>query len=137
MSIIKRRTVSIAALLIGIAFFIPGKGGAQDSWRTVRIETDEQRFVPDRITLKAGQPVKLEIKNIGNEEHEFRSPLLKGPLIEVLSNGVIVKSRDIHSIIVEYQSTATIKWLSPEPGEYHFECRIPSHHGMDGVITVK
>ena len=110
---------------------------AQDSWRTVRVETDEYRFVPNRIQLEAGQPVRLEIHNIGNEEHEFRSRFLSGSLIEVLGNGVIVKATDIHSVIVETGSTATIKWLSPEAGVYFFECRIPSHHGMDGMIIVE
>jgi len=38
---------------------------------------------------------------------------------------------------VDNGSTATIKWLSPEPGTYIFECRIPSHHGMDGAIIVE
>lgn len=110
---------------------------AEDPWRTVRIDLDEYRFTPDRITLRAGEPVRIELHNIGNEDHEFRSPLFAGPLIEVKSGGVTVSGTGIHSVLVDNGSTAVIQWLSPEPGTYLFECRIPSHHGMDGEIVVK
>ena len=116
---------------------LPSEIQAKDPWKTVRIDADEYRFIPNRITLKAGEPVRIEVHNLGNEEHEFRSSFFNGPLIEVLGNGVIVKGTNIHSIMVETKSSATIKWLSPETGEYFFECRVPSHHGMDGVIIVE
>jgi uncharacterized cupredoxin-like copper-binding protein len=132
----KYRIQWLAVVLI-LGAVLAADGQAQDPWKTVRLETDEYRFVPNRIQLEAGQPARLEIRNIGNEEHEFRSRFLSGSLIEVLGNGVIVKATDIHSVIVETGSTAVIKWLSPEAGIYFFECRIPSHHGMDGTIIVK
>ena len=122
--------------LLIFGLLLPSEIQANDPWRTIRIDADEYRFIPNRITLKAGEAVRIEVHNLGNEEHEFRSNLFKGPLIEILGKGVIVKGTNIHSIMVETKSKATIKWLSPEPGEYFFECRIPSHHGMDGVFTV-
>jgi uncharacterized cupredoxin-like copper-binding protein len=133
----KNYGIGIAVFCVCVGFLMPPPGLANGAWKTVRIESDEHRFVPNRITLKAGEPVQLEIHNIGNEEHEFRSGLFKGPLVEVHGNGVIVKSTDVHSVIVGYRATALIRWLSPEPGRYYFECRIPSHHGMDGEIVVE
>jgi uncharacterized cupredoxin-like copper-binding protein len=117
--------------------FQPVATWAQDPWRTVRIEMDEYRFEPAEIKLRAGQPVVIELHNKGNEDHEFRSRLFHGPLINVEGGGVTVSGTGIQSVLVDNGATAAIKWLSPEPGTYIFECRIPSHHGMDGVIVVE
>lgn len=124
-------------LSAAFALFHPGLTLAQDPWKTVRIEVDEYHFDPPRITLRAGEPVRIELHNIGNEDHEFRSRLFNGPLIDVAGGGVTVSGTGIQTVLVDNGSTATIKWLSPEPGTYIFECRIPSHHGMDGVIIVE
>ena len=133
----RKQWVILIVLVLALGQVLATDSLSQDPWITVRMETDEYRFVPNQIRLEAGQPVRFEIHNIGNEEHEFRSRLLSGPLIEILGNGVIVKGTEIHSIVVENGSKATIKWLSPEAGTYFFECRIPSHLGMDGTIIVE
>ena len=129
--------ICITIISAGLGTAFSQKGHGQDSWRTIQIEADEYRFVPNEIILEEGQPVKIEIRNNGNEEHEFRSRFMTGPLIEVEGTEISVKGTAIHSIIVQSGATGTVKWLSPSAGTYHFECRIPSHHGMDGVITVE
>ena len=131
------RRVLLSLCITAAACAIGGGARAQDPWKTISIEVDEYRFHPDRITLRAGEPVRLELHNIGNEDHEFRSRLFDGPLIDVVGAGVTVSGTGIQSVLVDNGSTAVIKWLSPEPGTYIFECRIPSHHGMDGVIIVE
>jgi uncharacterized cupredoxin-like copper-binding protein len=132
-----RTAGGIVFLFLILSSALAGSARAQDMWRTVQIEMNEYRFHPDKITLKAGEPVRIELHNIGNEDHEFRSRLFDGPLIDVEGNGVTVSGTGIKSVLVDNGATAAIKWLSPEPGTYVFECRIPSHHGMDGVIVVE
>jgi len=129
--------IQTAVILLGLGVALAVRSPAQELWQTVRIEADEYRFVPNRIKLAAGKPVKIEIYNSGNEQHEFRSRLLEGHLIEVEGQGVGVRGIGIQSIMIEKGATATIQWLSPTPDTYEFECRIPSHHGMDGTIVVE
>jgi uncharacterized cupredoxin-like copper-binding protein len=126
-----------AAIVPILGLVLTAGSPAQESWQTVRIEADEYRFVPNRIQLSAGKPVMIEIRNTGNEQHEFRSRLFRQTMIEVEGSGLTVKGSGIHSILIEKSTTATIKWLSPAAGSYDFECRIPSHHGMDGTIVVE
>ena len=135
MTLVKWYPITALIMVIGLSMADDGHG--QDSWRNIQMEADEYRFVPNEIILEEGQPVKIEIRNNGNEEHEFRSRFMTGPLIEVEGPGLSVKGTAIHSIIVQSGATGTVKWLSPSAGTYHFECRIPSHHGMDGIITVE
>lgn len=126
---------TIFALGLGLA--LATEGFAQEPWQTVRIEADEYRFVPNHIKLTTGKPVVIEIHNSGNEQHEFRSRFLEGSPIEIEGPGITVKGAGIHSILIEKDATVTLKWLSPTLGIYEFECRIPSHHGMDGTIIVE
>ena len=125
-----------AAIALGLVWGLTVGSDAQD-WQTVRIEADEYRFVPNRIQIRSEQPAKIEIKNVGNEQHEFRSKLLEESPVEVEGGGLVVKGAGIHSILIEKGATAMIKWTSPAPGLYDFECRIPSHHGMDGTIQME
>lgn len=126
-----------AILLMISGWLLTGKASAHESWQTVEIKADEYRFVPNSIKLAASKPVRIEIHNSGNEQHEFRSRLLESHFMEVEGQGVAVRGSGIQSILIEKGTTATIRWLSPEPGTYEFECRIPSHHGMDGTILVE
>ena len=125
-----------AAIAFGLVWGLAVGSHAQE-WETVRIEADEYRFVPNRIKPAAGQPVRIEIHNSGNEQHEFRSRLLESHFVEIEGGGVTIQGTGIHSILIEKGTIATIQWLSPTRGTYEFECRIPSHHGMDGTIIVE
>lgn len=106
-------------------------------WQVVRVVADEYRFTPSHVTAVAGLPLRIEIENRGSEQHEFRSRLLREHLADVELAGGTVRGRGVESVVVEERRTAVIKILAPAAGQYDFECRIPSHHGMDGVIVIR
>ena len=110
---------------------------SQDSWQTVEIRAEEYRFLPNRIRIEAGRPLRLIIINEGNEPHRFRSSLFNNRMIEVKFGENVVRGAGIERIDIVPGAEATIELLSPPAGEFYFECRIPSHHGMDGLILIQ
>lgn len=131
--------VCLAALLSAPSARLSAADSAPpaDDWQVVRIVADEYRFVPAAITVAAGRPLRVEIDNRGSEQHEFRSRLLRDHPADVELPGGMVRGRGLESLVVEERRTAVIKILAPVAGRYDFECRIPSHHGMDGVIQIR
>ncbi len=109
----------------------------ENDWQVVRIVSEEYRFTPSKILLDTRQPIRIEITNHGHEQHEFRSSLFRDQLIDVETDAAVVRSKDLVSIIIEENHTAVIKIIAPPAGRFDFECRIPSHHGMDGTIEVR
>ena len=130
------RTAVAVAVILGIGLAQGSSVPAQDPWQTIEIKADEYRFIPNRIQVKAHQPLRLVISNIGNEPHRFQSTLFKDQMIEVEIGNSVVRGPGIDGVDVTPGGTVSIKILSPPPGEYDFQCRIPSHHGMDGVLTI-
>jgi uncharacterized cupredoxin-like copper-binding protein len=110
---------------------------AQAQWQTVEIRADEYSFTPNRIHVKAHQPMELIVVNVGHEPHQFRSSLFKNQLIEVKIGENDVRGRGIEIVDIAAGATARIRLLSPPPGQFDFQCRIPSHHGMDGLILIE
>lgn len=127
---------AVAGLTIGFPLG-PGSIHAQTGWHSVEIKADEYSFSPRRIQAKANHPLMLVIKNVGNEPHQFRSELLKGQMVEVVIDENAVRGRNIEVVEIAPGRTARIKLLSPPAGLYDFQCRIPSHHGMDGIIRIE
>jgi uncharacterized cupredoxin-like copper-binding protein len=58
-------------------------------------------------------------------------------MIEVEIDENVVRGRNIEVVDIAAGKTARIKLLSPPEGEFDFQCRIPSHHGMDGIIRIQ
>lgn len=129
----------LSAAFVAFTLISPrGLGAAdQSDWQDVQIVATEYRFVPETVVLSSAKPIRIEIVNRGNEQHEFRSNILTGGLFDVELGDGVVRGRDIHSVIVHDKRSAVIKIIQPKPGRYDFECRIPSHHGMDGVIEIR
>ncbi|HUK56777.1 MAG TPA: cupredoxin domain-containing protein [Nitrospiria bacterium] len=109
---------------------------AQADWQTIEIKAEEYSFTPRRIQVKANRPLELVIENEGHEPHQFRSELFRDQTIEVEIDESAVRGRNIDVVDIAAGKTARIKLLSPPAGQFDFQCRIPSHHGMDGIIQI-
>jgi uncharacterized cupredoxin-like copper-binding protein len=132
--------VNILMAVTGLAIsfsFGPGFIHAQTELQTVEIKAEEYRFTPRRIQVKANRPLELVIENEGHEPHQFRSALFKDRMIEVEIDENVVRGRNIEVVDITPGKTVRIKLLSPPEGEFDFQCRIPSHHGMDGMILIE
>jgi len=128
--------IAVTGSAIGISF-APSSIDAQTDWQTIEIKAEEYSFSPRRIQVKANRPLELVIKNEGHEPHQFRSALFKDRMIEVEINENVVRGRNIEVVDIAAGKMARIKLLSPPEGEFDFQCRIPSHHGMDGMILIE
>jgi uncharacterized cupredoxin-like copper-binding protein len=130
----RKRTIAVV-LVLGWALVT--ESPAQEAWQMVEIKADEYSFTPNRIEAKAHRPLELVVVNVGHEPHQFRSSLFKNQLVELLIGENVVQGRGIEIVDIAAGATVRIKLLSPPSGQFDFQCRIPSHHGMDGMIRIK
>lgn len=103
-------------------------------------------FEPDHLELTQGILYRLRLKNLGAVSHNFAAPEFidrsfsilvrtgggegEDPLVEVKGPGIRV---------VGMKAGGRADWyLMPvRTGQYDFQCTVPGHEAMKGVITVK
>lgn len=98
-----------------------GSGGSSGDSGVIRVELGPGFvFNPDRIEVKAGQEVTLELDNVDSIIHNME-----------------LQEFDINQD-VEAGEKATVTFTPNEPGEYQFICNIPGHTegGMVGTLVV-
>ena len=81
---------------------------------------DTLAFVPDTVTAKHGETVRITFRNVSSLDHNLT---LQAP--------ISVGTRTI----VEAGSTDAVTLLTPGPGQYVFVCTI--HMGMSGTLAVE
>ena len=86
--------------------------------------TDDFRFNPSTITVKAGQPLEVTFQNGGEILHDFTVQQGLAKPVVILEDG-------------GKSGTATVTYA--KPGTYKFFCSQPGHDqlGMHGTITVQ
>lgn len=115
---------------------------------------DQMRFSAGRISVKSGQPITVELKNIGTLPKEAMGHNLvvlkagNDPAAFALK-GVSAKDKDYiadevadqviaHTKILGPGESDTIKFEVPGPGTYPFVCTFPGHAPiMNGVLVVE
>ena len=101
---------------------------------------DRMRFVPDSIAVKAGETVRLVVKNDGRQTHEF----VIGTKKELDEHATLMKKfpnmqhEEPYMVHVAPGKTGEIVWTFNRPGEFDFGCLIAGHYdaGMVGKIRV-
>jgi cytochrome c oxidase subunit 2 len=112
-------------LLIGGAVLVTaGALGAavhgQANERVVEIAVKKFEYIPPEVTLKKGEPVRLELTSL-DRSHGFDLPDL----------GIRVE--------VKPDETATVRLTPTKTGQFVFHCDIfcgDGHEDLQGVITV-
>ncbi|HEX2186766.1 MAG TPA: cupredoxin domain-containing protein, partial [Chloroflexota bacterium] len=86
------------------------------------VASDNMRFEPAAITVEAGRPVRLTLRNDGRTTHDF-----------TLSQGV---RREV-KLVAKPGESATATFTIDNPGTYRFVCSVFGHAmaGMAGTIT--
>ncbi|MDQ7821041.1 MAG: cupredoxin domain-containing protein [Armatimonadota bacterium] len=107
-----------------------GRAQAPPAPRLVRILLEEYRFVPDRVTLKAGETVRLELVNTGTVTHQFRSEIFRGIDVFIRTAGFDVRSERVEVIWIRPRAAAVVEFARRTPGEYRFWCS----ERTDGVL---
>jgi plastocyanin len=93
----------------------------------VRIETHSFYFHPNRIVVKAGRPVELEIHNSATfVPHNFSVHDAEAGL-------------DVHADVRWFHGSARARFTPKKAGEYTFLCAKDAHmkKGMTGTLVVK
>jgi len=118
------RTLPLLMIIVGATAF------AADP-QVVEIKLDSYTIKPDRITVKAGQPVTLKVKN----EASFipHNLIIKAP-----QAGVEVK------VDVSAGKTGEVSFTPTQPGTYEMVCdkqppigKSHKEKGMHGVLVVE
>ena len=116
-------------------------GDATNGIRTIRVSMDDRmRFVPDSISVREGETVRLIVKNDGKVMHEF----VIGTKKELDEHAALMKKfpdmehDEPYMAHVAPGKTGEIVWTFNRPGEFDFACLIAGHYaaGMVGKIKV-
>ncbi len=116
-------------------------GDANAVTRTIEITMlDTMRFVPDQLTIKQGEVVRLSVKNSGKVMHE----LVIGTKQELDTHAEMMKKHpnmehdEPYMAHVSPGKSADIIWNFNRAGQFDFACLLPGHYsaGMVGKINV-
>ena len=116
-------------------------GDAKAVTRTIEITMlDTMRFVPEQITVKQGETVRLTVKNVGKVMHE----LVIGTKQELDTHAEMMKKHpnmehdEPYMAHVSPGKRADIIWNFNRTGQFDFACLLPGHYeaGMVGKINV-
>lgn len=82
------------------------------------------RFETSSIVVRAGQPVELTLRNVGQVPHDFTLSEGADQPVKIVANG---------------GKTATGTFTFQTPGTYTFKCSVPGHEaaGMKGTIVAQ
>jgi uncharacterized cupredoxin-like copper-binding protein len=109
--------------------------------RTIRISmNDQMRFVPDSLSIREGETVRLVVKNEGKLMHE----LVLGTREELAEHAEQMRKfpnmehDEPYMVHVAPGKTGEIVWTFNRPGDFHFACLVAGHYeaGMTGRINV-
>ena len=127
------------ALLVVLAIALPlfALAVTADGSTGPTIEVRFSRFEPNLVTIRAGEPVTVTLRNedpiahewiVGTEEVHQRHRIGNEPYHDQLPTEVTVAAL----------STLTTTITFGEPGEYAFICHLPGHeaYGMRGTLLV-
>jgi uncharacterized cupredoxin-like copper-binding protein len=98
---------------------------APDGTQQVTVSVgDDMKFLPATISVRAGQPLELTLRNAGQSAHDLTLNEGGAQPVKLTVNGGETTSRT---------------FTFDNPGTYKFECSMPGHAlaGMRGTIIVQ
>jgi len=124
------------AALASLAFAVPAAAQPQPDWSraaSAEVVLKSFSFTPDTLHLRAGQPVRLTIRDIKGG-HNFAAPAFFKAARIAAEDAAKVRSGKIE---LERGDAVTIR-LVPEAGSYKLTCThfLHTSFGMKGTIVV-
>jgi len=128
----------VGAGMMGGASSLPGPGengfvgGTPALPRVVRIlASPHLRFLPDVVTVQAGETITFEVTTMGPTVHEF----MVGPAEDVAVN----KAGTPEIADIGMMQTKSVTYTFTGSGPFAFACHAPGHYeaGMNGTIAVR
>ena len=132
-------TLVFSVLLTGC-----GGAGISQAATELTVEATDFAYNPSSITVPAGQPVTLTLKNTGAIEHDFVVDKINVTDVEASDSGPAMHHQmgeaaeyDLH-FFAGAGNTVTLQFTALEPGTYEISCTIEGHKeaGMIGKLMV-
>ena len=129
---------ALAVLLVGCASTPP------HATTEIAVEAADFTYTPATITVPAGEPVTLTLKNTGKVEHDFIIDKINVTDVEASDTGPATHHQigheaayDLH-FFAKAGETETLQFTASEPGTYEIFCSVEGHKeaGMIGTLVV-
>ena len=117
------------------------EGDPKKASRTIAVDmSDDMRFRPDRLEIKAGETVRFVVANKGKLMHE----MVIGTEAELKKHAELMRKHpgmehdEPYMAHVSPGKREQIAWTFTRPGTFMYGCLIPGHWeaGMKGTIVV-
>ena len=121
------------------------KAANWEQMETLTIELDDFSFSPPTLTLKAGQPYRLVVKNVGKLDHYYTAPAFFRSVAwrkvqTPKPNGGEIKA-PYFTAVEAYKDGGIVElfFVTVNKGTFEVECTIEGHRlkGMHGTIIVE
>lgn len=141
----RRRTLAVAVVLAGLVALGAGaatlaNGFAERTSTSIEIVIRYSHFEPSAITVPAGVPVTITIRNEDPIGHEW---IVGDPAIQAIhrtGTELLHPSRPTEVVIPALESRTTTITFDPAPaGSIQYICHLPGHeaYGMVGSVTIR
>jgi uncharacterized cupredoxin-like copper-binding protein len=119
------------------------KAADWDKMQTVTVTMEEHAYGPTQLKLKAGQPYKIELKNVGDKDHYYTAP----EFFKAVAWRKLMVNKQAEVKVDYVTATEVLKktgqldlYIVPvRKGTYTVYCTIEDHRdkGMEGQIVVE
>ena len=140
---------------------MPGK--AAEATRSIQIIMTDNRYSPEKISVKKGETIRFVIKNEGELVHEFNigtpkmhvahqkemEMMVEHGVLEAdkinharmkmdMGGGKTMEHNDPNSALLEPGKSGEIIWTFTKNSELEFACNVPGHYdaGMVGKLHI-
>ncbi|MDH3239902.1 MAG: cupredoxin family protein [Alphaproteobacteria bacterium] len=139
-------------------------GEASQVTRTIEMVMTDNRFTPEKITIKKGETIRFKVRNNGQIVHEFNigtaamhaahqkemAMMVEHGVLEIdkinrqkmnmdMGGGHVMKHDDPNSVLLEPGKSAEVIWTFSSDAKLEFACNVPGHYdaGMVGKIDIE
>ena len=130
---------ALIALLAGCSDS-DGAGAPSGEVQRITVEMSELKYEPMRLSVKAGQPVEVTVRNVGTSDHDFVVAGLPAKDIKRVTAGHGGHGGGGEEIIghAKPKQTVTVRFTPLQSGDFEIFCSLPGHRegGMVGMLTV-
>ena len=130
--------------LLAVTLLLTACGGSVQLAKEITLNTSDFAYSPLSVTIPAGEPVMLTLKNSGAVEHDFVIEKIDASVEMMEDSGS--DAHHMHGTEASYDlhfsaqpgETSVIQFTVSEPGTYTFFCSVQGHKeaGMVGELIV-
>jgi uncharacterized cupredoxin-like copper-binding protein len=134
----------VFALLVPVLLLAACGGGSSQPITEIVLDATDFAYSPVTVTITAGEPVLVTLKNIGVVEHDFVIEKITSDVVMMQDHGSDAhhahgaeKAYDVH-FSAQPGEASMVQLTVSEPGTYTFFCSVAGHKeaGMLGELIV-